>query len=127
MSWFINWTDVCPIFVGRERKGQAVLLPLVLLRGTEEVGKTGTERLTSGPAKRVRMGRIGVEGFFDFRRGLGGLRIWPLLSPIVLLKLSYAVLPTHQLGKNAIFIFIESKNDKINYVFHALLSCFNNQ
>jgi len=67
MSWVINWTEVSNVFVGRARKGQAALRRLVLSSGTEGVGKTGTERLHSGPAKRVRMGRIGVEGFFDFR------------------------------------------------------------
>jgi len=41
----------------------------VRLRG----GRAKLERkdFTGGPAKRVRMGRIGAEGLCDFRRGLG--------------------------------------------------------
>lgn len=65
-------------FVGRGRKVQAVFLPLVLLCGTEGVVQTchrqaSLERkdFPSGPAKLVRMGRIGVEGLCDFRGSFG--------------------------------------------------------
>ncbi len=49
-------------FVGRERKGQAVFLPLVLLRGRGGRAKLQWKDFTDGPAKRFRPGRIGVEG-----------------------------------------------------------------
>jgi len=45
MSGGINGTDETQVFVGGERKGQAAFSPLVLSRGSEGVGKTGTERL----------------------------------------------------------------------------------
>jgi len=50
-------------FVGREKKGQAVFLPLGFLSGTEEVRKFGTEipRVRTGAA--VRSGSLEVEGF----------------------------------------------------------------
>lgn len=64
--------EISKLFVGRERKGQAAFPPLVLLRGREG-GRAKLERkdFTRRPAKRVRSGRIGVEGLCDFRRGLG--------------------------------------------------------
>jgi len=58
-------------FVGREKKDKGALSPLVLSRGREGVGKTGTEGLPVRAAEPVRLGRIGVEGFQDFRRSLG--------------------------------------------------------
>jgi len=41
-------------------------------------GRAKLERkdFPSGPAERVRLGRIGVEGLCDFRRGMSGSRIW---------------------------------------------------
>jgi len=56
-----------PDIVGREKKGQVALRRLYF-RAAEGVGKRERRNFPSGPAKRVRQGRIGVEGFFDFRR-----------------------------------------------------------
>ena len=50
-------------FVGREKKDKGALSPLVLSRGREGVGKTGTEGLPVRAAEPVRLGRIGAEGF----------------------------------------------------------------
>lgn len=38
-------------------------------------GKPERKDFPSGPAKRVRMGRIEVKGFFDFRRGLAKMAL----------------------------------------------------
>ncbi len=64
----------------RERKGQGVFLPLCFCAATRRSCKTGAERLTFGTAKRVRMGRIGVEDLHDFRRGLG--KVYPKNKPL---------------------------------------------
>jgi hypothetical protein len=57
-------------FVGRGRKGQAAFRRLCFCAATRGSEKPERKDFPSGPAERVRMGRIGVEGFPDFRRGL---------------------------------------------------------
>ncbi len=58
-------------FLGRGKKGQAAFSPIVLsavLRGLKNQKRKDAEcRL----AKRVRSGGFRVEGFFNFRKGLG--------------------------------------------------------
>lgn len=55
--------EISKLFVGRERKGQAAFPPLVLLRGSEEVRKFGTERPRVRTSVAVRSGSLDVEDF----------------------------------------------------------------
>ena len=56
-------TEIFTFFVGREKKGQAAFPPLVLLRGSEEVRKFGTERPRVRTGVAVRSGSLEVEDF----------------------------------------------------------------
>ena len=69
---FEKWEnmEMFKLFVGREKKGQVALRRL-FFRAAEGVGKTGTEWLPMRTGEMCRKGSIGVEGFYDFRRGLG--------------------------------------------------------
>mgnify|MGYP000265330211 CR=1 FL=1 len=51
------------MFVDRERKGQAAFSLLVLLNGSEEVQKYGTERPRMRTGAAVRSGSLGMEDF----------------------------------------------------------------
>ncbi|WP_273567497.1 hypothetical protein [Maribacter halichondriae] len=77
MSWVINWTEVSNVFVGRGRKGQAALRHLFFRAAPRGSEKPERKDFPDGPVKRVRMGRIEVEEFADFRRGLN-LGYWSL-------------------------------------------------
>lgn len=57
------------LWVGR-RKGKRPFRRLIFRAAPRVSAKTGTERLHGRTAKPVRMGRIGVEGLPDSRRGL---------------------------------------------------------
>ncbi len=58
-------------FVGREKKGQATFRRLFFRAASRGSGKQERKDFPSGRAKHVRLGRIGVKGFPDFRRSLG--------------------------------------------------------
>ena len=58
-------------FMDRERKGQGFISPCGFVRPQGGRAKLERKDFPSGPAKRVQMGRVGVEGLFDFSRGLG--------------------------------------------------------
>ncbi len=49
--------------MGGEKKGKAVISPLILLRGSEGVQKSGTERPLMRTGETVRSGSLGVEDF----------------------------------------------------------------
>jgi len=54
---------ISKLFVGRGRKGQAAFSPLVLLRGSEGVRKSGTKRPRVRTSAAVRSESLGVEDF----------------------------------------------------------------
>ena len=55
--------EISNFFVGREKKGQAAFLPLVLLRGSEGVAKLKRKDYRMRTGEACPLGRIGVEGF----------------------------------------------------------------
>ena len=65
-------------FVGREKKDQAAFSPLVLTRGSEGVGKTGTERLHRRTCAACPHGEDWSGRVFRLPQGLG--RIYPLFE-----------------------------------------------
>lgn len=70
MLWAKNRIEVNRISVGWGKKGQAALRRLCFRAALRVSGKPEWNDYLGEPAKRVRVGRIGVEGFADFR-GLG--------------------------------------------------------
>ncbi len=65
-------TEIFNFFVGREKKGQGVFLPLCFLRGFEGVQKSETDKSRMRTGAAVRSGSLGVE---DFLTSAG---IWPI-------------------------------------------------
>ncbi len=61
------WKYPSFLWAGR-KKGKRFFYRLCFCAAVRMSRKTGTEDFTSGPAKRVRLWRIVVEGLYDFRR-----------------------------------------------------------
>ncbi|MCM4173043.1 hypothetical protein DHD32_16280 [Arenibacter sp. TNZ] len=74
--------EILLFFVGWGKKGQATFFgacTFARYRGCR--GKRERKDFTSGPAKRVRMGRIVVKGLLDFRRYLVYTKTTILFKP----------------------------------------------